>query len=210
MKYFSVRGTIFALVIAVVYSYSVHIEPATIECFIVTASPGVPITGSFEVISPDPKFITVTARGPNGYLHFEKKPTVDLEKEDKEDASEGFFSFDAEEEGDYTMCISNGNEEQSDGVTRLVAFNFRAVRVGEQDYQFVGLQSELADLKEGLALMRDHQSYINQREDVHKAAIDNINIKVLCWTILEAIILIAMALWQISYIRGFFEIKRRM
>ena len=201
---------IFLLFSARAFGYSVQIEPEEIECFIVTASPGVPITGSFEVIQPDPKFITVTARGPNGYLHFEKKPSTDFEKEDREDASEGFFSFDAEEEGDYTMCIANGSEGNNDGITRLVAFNFRAVRVGEQDYQFVGLQSELADLKEGLALMRDHQSYINQREDVHKSTIESINIKVLCWTILEAIILIAMALWQISYIRSFFETKRRL
>lgn len=198
-----------AAVISTVHSYSVQVEPESIECFIVSASPGVPITGSFEVIQPDPQFITVTARGPNGFLHFEKKPTTDLEK-DKEDASEGFFTFDAEEEGDYTMCISNGSEGNTDGVTRLVAFNFRAVKVGEQDYQFVGLQSELADLKEGLALMKDHQSYINQREDVHKEIIESIDVKVLCWTILEAIILIAMALWQISYIRSFFETKRRM
>ena len=137
---------IFLLFSARAFGYSVQIEPEEIECFIVTASPGVPITGSFEVIQPDPKFITVTARGPNGYLHFEKKPSTDFEKEDREDASEGFFSFDAEEEGDYTMCIANGSEGNNDGITGLGAFNFRAVRVGEQDYQFVGLQSELADL----------------------------------------------------------------
>ena len=34
---------------------------------------------------------------------------------------------------------NNGSEGNNDGITRLVAFNFRAVRVGEQDYQFVGL-----------------------------------------------------------------------
>ena len=41
---------------------------------------------------------------------------------------------------------NNGSEGNNDGITGLVAFNFIAVRVGEQDYQFVGLQSELADL----------------------------------------------------------------
>ena len=211
-----------------VNSYSVEIESGQKECFIVTATPGIiyyyyyyyyyynyyysgtPITGSFEVIHPDPKHISVTAYGPTEYLHFEKKAVEDLEKVDREDASEGFFSFDADIEGDYTMCIQNGSESESDGVDRLVAFNFRAVKVGEQDYQFVGLQSELADLKEGLALLRDHQSYMNQREDVHKSSLESINVKVLCWTVLEAIILVAMALWQITYIRSFFETKRRL
>jgi len=33
---------------------------------------------------------------------------------------------------------------------------------------------------------------------------------VLCWTILEAVILIAMTVWQIYYISSFFETKRRL
>ena len=72
------------------------------------------------------------------------------------------------------------------------------------------LQSELADLKEGLELLKDHQSYMNQREDVHKATLESVNTKVLCWTVLEAVILVAMAMWQTLYIRSFFEIKRRL
>lgn len=108
------------------------------------------------------------------------------------------------------MCISNGNQENNDGIERLVAFNFRAVPQGEHDYEFVGLQSELTDLSEGLELLKDHQSYMNQREDVHKDTLESINMKLICWTILEVTILISMALWQIMYIRSFFEIKRRI
>jgi hypothetical protein len=200
---------VFCLVVHGINSYSIEVKSGTTDCFVVKTTAGVPITGSYEVIHPDPQFLGVTVRGPKDYLHFEKvAPFFDVE--DKGDASEGFFSFDAEIEGDYTMCISNGNEAQNDGISRIVAFNIRAVAVGEQDYQFVGLQSELADLKEGLDLLRDHQSYMNQREDMHKLALESINVKVICWTILEAVILIGMACWQISYIRSFFETKRRL
>ena len=66
------------------------------------------------------------------------------------------------------------------------------------------------DLSEGLELLKDHQSYMNQREDVHKDTLDSINVKLLCWTVLESVILVSMALWQIVYIRSFFEIKRRI
>ena len=45
--------------------------------------------------------------------------------------------------GDYTMCIYNGHKDNNDGIERLVAFNFRAIVQGENDYEFVGLQSEL-------------------------------------------------------------------
>lgn len=196
------------------HPYSIEIQPGGKDCFIVKAAVGVPVSGSFEVIHPDARHVSVTVTGPKGFLHYEKKPNPETEGEEDEggeDAAEGFFSFDAEFDGDHTFCIYNGSEQENDGLARLIAFNFRAAKsdAGE-DYQFVGLQSELADLKEGLDLLKDHQSYMNQREDVHKASVESINTKVLCWTILEAIILVAMAVWQITYIRSFFEIKRKL
>ncbi len=191
-------------------AFSIEVQAGAMDCFIVTTATGIPITGSYEVIGPDPKYIHVTVNGPTDFLHFENKIVYDMENVDKEEASEGFFTFDSDINGDYTMCIANGNPSTNDGISRLIAFNYRAVSVGEVDYQFVGLQSELADLREGLELLRDHQSYMNQREDVHKFSLESINDKVLCWTVLEAIILVAMAFWQISYIRSFFETKRRM
>lgn len=194
-----------------IVSYSIEIVPGTKQCFVVKAGVGMPITGSYEVIHPDADMISVSVIGPKGNLHYEKKPPSNDEKTDEEeDSSEGFFSFDTEFDGDHTFCIANGDDEKNDGIVRMVAFNFRASADGEQDYQFVGLESELADLKEGLELLKDHQSYMNQREDVHKDTLESINTKVLCWTILEMVILISMAIWQITYIRSFFETKRRI
>ena len=66
------------------------------------------------------------------------------------------------------------------------------------------------ELREGLDMLKDHQSYMNQREDVHKDILDSINTKVLTWTFVEAFFLLAMALWQISYISNFFETKRKL
>lgn len=200
--------------LSVAYPYSIDVAPGGKECFVVKAAVGVPVTGSFEVIHPDAKLISVVVTGSKGFVHYEKKSSA-LEKEsgedDGEEESEGFFSFDAEFDGDHTMCIYNGSEQENDGFTRLIAFNFRAsANEGGEDYQFVGLESELADLKEGLDLLKDHQSYMNQREDVHKEEVESINTKVLCWTVLEAVILVAMTIWQITYIRSFFEIKRKM
>ena len=44
------------------------------------------------------------------------------------------------------MCIYNGHKDNNDGIERLVAFNFRAIAQGENDYEFVGLQSELTGM----------------------------------------------------------------
>lgn len=140
--------------ITITYSYSIEIKPGSIECFYITATIGSPITGSYEVIHPDPKYISILVSDHNNKIHYKKKVTTELDEENKEDASEGFFSFDAEINGDYKMCLANGHKDENDGVSRLIAFNFRAASIGQQDYQFVGLQSELADLKEGLDLLK--------------------------------------------------------
>jgi emp24/gp25L/p24 family/GOLD len=188
-------------------SYSIDIEPEDKQCFIVTAAVGVSITGSFEVISPNPKPLVVTLTGSDEYIHYTSK--YDGKGEDK-DYSEGSFSLESKNSGDYVLCLSNGENGNSDGEIKTVAFNFRATDANQQDYEYSGIQSELLALKEGLDFLKDHQSYMNQREDVHKETLESINMKIFCWTILEAVILLGMSIWQITYIRNFFETKRRV
>lgn len=178
------------------------------QCFIVHATKGTAVSGSFEVIIGEPQSIEIVVSSRKN-IQFESKYVggVDADK----DLSEGTFSFEADEDGDYSMCIGNNKDVDTDSGEKIIAFNLRSLETVEQgDYQYVGINAELEELREGLTRLIDHQSYMNQREDVHRASLDDINLKVLCWTILEAIILIAMAIWQISYIRGFFEVKRRL
>lgn len=194
------------------FSYSIVVAPsAPPQCFIVTTTADTPCTGSFEVISGDPDSLVVSVIGPppDSTIHFESsfKDGVDADR----DLSEGSFSFDAPVDGDYVMCISN-SAAITDTTDRVVAFNFRSLKRedGELNYEYVGLDTELVELLEGLNMLKDHQSYMSQREDVHKNTLEGIKIKVMCWTVLEAVILIAMAFWQISYISAFFETKRRL
>ncbi len=127
------------------------------------------------------------------------------------DETEGTFSFTTQESGDYHLCIKNYDIWNGGDVTnKLIAFNFRSLQANNQDYQYLGIDTELSELRHGLNYLKDHQSYMNQREDVHKTVVDSINNKVLFWTFLEAIILIGMTIWQISYISNFFEVKRRL
>jgi hypothetical protein len=193
--------------------YSMNIEPGEETCFFVTAEKGDICTGSFEVITPDPTPIIVSVHGPapRNRLHFESKQSRGIDVKSEKELSEGSFSFDAESNGEYEMCIANGKGEDNDGVMRIVAFNFRVTKdIEETDYEYVGLQSELTEMRQGLDLLRDHQSYMGQREDLHEKTLESINTRVLCWTILEAFILIGLSFWQISYISSFFETKRKL
>lgn len=57
-------------------------------------------------------------------------------------------------------------------------------------------------------MLRDHQEYMRAREEQHRNTVSSINSKVYWWTLAEAVILVGMAVWQILYIRTFFEVKR--
>lgn len=198
--------------IAISQQYSITVEPGESSCFSVTAAKDDSCSGSFEVLTNDPTPVIVSVLGP-GPIHkkyFESKQRKGAEAKTEKELSEGEFSFDAEIDGEYEMCISNGSED-NDGISRIIAFNFRVSEdIEEKDYEYDGLESELADMKKGLIFLRDRQQYMGQREDLHKETLDSINTKVLCWTVLEAVILIGMSFWQISYISSFFETKRKL
>ena len=52
------------------------------------------------------------------------------------------------------------------------------------------------------------QEFMRVREELHREAVVSTNSKVMNWSIVEAVILSGMSLWQILYIRKFFETKR--
>ena len=58
--------------------------------------------------------------------------------------------------------------------------------------------------------MKDHQNFMNQREHLHASVLDSINAKVVVWNVVEALILVGMAFWQVAYISRFFETTRKM
>ena len=155
------------------------LEPEEEQCFIITASQGSTCAGSFEVITPNPIPIIVEVIGPKPKetVYFQSKQREGVDVKSEKELSEGSFEFEADEEGDYSMCIGNG-KEIADGITRTVALNFRTTELEEGDYEYNGIDQELAEMRQGLDLLRDHQSYMGQREDVHRDAMDSINTKV--------------------------------
>ena len=207
---FGLAALFATIIVKTSFSYSISIASESRECYILSAGTGSVVSGSFEVITGEPTQVKVTVTGPapNHFLHYESK-FLDGPDADK-DLSEGEFSFAANKAGDYQMCLLSNDEVGTDGLPATVAFNFRVLASGEKDYEYKGLETELNELKQGLNSLKDHEAYMNQREDVHKITLDSINSKVIFWTVVEALILVAMALWQVTYISNFFETKRKM
>lgn len=63
-------------------------------------------------------------------------------------------------------------------------------------------------LSEGLTAITNEQAYMRMRERVHRNTSESTNSRVVWWSAFEVIVLLAMSLWQIYYLRRFFEVKR--
>jgi len=168
---------------------------------------GAAVAGNFEILTEegwDDVHIKVRGPKPQEVMYYET-----------EGEEEGNFEFDAAMSGDQSICLTNSHSSD----TRPIGFAFReeaqelltgadlaGMAATEEN---VGEMVTVAnDLTQGLDMLRDHQEYMRMREEQHRATVAKTNSKVLWWTCGEAFILVAMACWQILYIRTFFEVKR--
>jgi hypothetical protein len=82
------------------------------------------------------------------------------------------------------------------------------------DASTVGTLESLLDvseqLNEDLLTLTDHQGYMRRREETHRRTLATTANRVMYWTAGESVVLVALSVWQIMFIRSFFETKRRV
>jgi len=176
---------------------SVTVTSGQQECFVLSLAKGQAAYGNFEVLQEQLsnkrlKKMKVFILGP-------EQKTMYL----NEGRSDGSFAFTAEDEGDYTLCIENGNKKKAGSVE--VGF---AYRKSAEIKSTTDLAATVMEILQGLQDLSDHQSYMREREELHRDISESTNYRVLVWTLVEAIVLGIMTIWQIMYIRKFFEVKR--
>ena len=70
------------------------------------------------------------------------------------------------------------------------------------------LEHGVLQLSEAMAAVREDSRYMLYREDNHRAITESTYERLRTLSILEAIVLVAMSVGQIYYLRRFFEVKR--
>lgn len=123
--------------------------------------------------------------------------------------SEGKFTFVASHSGQFKFCFSN---KMSTLTPKTVSFK---IAVGDvldptlaQVEQLDPIERSIMRLNEGLSQIQQEQSYLRTRERVHRDTAESTNSRVLWWSLFEAFVLVAMSVWQVYYLRRFFEVKR--
>ncbi|KAK7088668.1 hypothetical protein V1264_022563 [Littorina saxatilis] len=155
----------------------------------------------FEVAEGGFLDIDVKIYGPDGKI---------IHQGDRE--SNGKYTFAAHMDGVYKYCFSN---QMSTMTPKIVMFT---VDIGEKpkdqqgdmdgDASHTKLAEMVNELSTALTGAKHEQEYMEVRERIHRSINDNTNSRVVLWAFFEALVLVAMSLGQVYYLKRFFEVRR--
>lgn len=117
----------------------------------------------------------------------------------------GEFTFTAYHNGRYTYCFSN---EASGMTTKEVAFNVHGVvYVDASETPPDPLENEIRNLANIVEQIKDEQEYLLVRERVHRNTAESTNSRVKWWSIFQLGVVAGSGIFQVYYLKRFFEIK---
>lgn len=120
--------------------------------------------------------------------------------------SNGDHSFTAQYDGKYAYCFGNQHWVAN---TKEVSFNVHGiVYVTESESSADPLETEVRRLSDLLAQVKDEQQYILFRERTHRNTAESTNSRVKWWNLFVIGIVIGESLFQVWWLRRFFEVKR--
>ena len=118
----------------------------------------------------------------------------------------GDHSFDAGMDGKFVYCFSN---EKWSSTSKDVSFNVHGiVYVPESEAPQDPLEKEVRGLSELLTQVKDEQSYIVVRERTHRNTAESTNARVKWWSIFQLGVLVGEGVFQVWWLKRFFEVKR--
>jgi len=171
------------------------VDPQGTECFFEDVYKGDAVSGNFQVTTGGNMEVDFNVLTPTG------KSVMRLES-----SVEHMFEFTAEESGEFTFCFSNTNTYHD---MKSITFELNSdhpldgANIADRD-SVSQLQEKLRNLQLTVRDVQSTQRYLRNREVRHRNTTDSTNSRVLWWSVLEAVVIVALSAFQVYYIRSFF------
>lgn len=132
----------------------------------------------------------------------------------EERASSGKYTFAAHMDGDYQYCFGN---KMSSMTPKVLMFSMdveepiKHDNAGAHDSATADhnkLEEMIKELFSGLSSVKHEQEYMTVRDRIHRQINLSTNSRVLLWACFEALLLVAITLGQVFYLKRFFEVRR--
>jgi len=183
-------------------AYFIVVDAHAEECFHDRTVTGTKLGLTFEVAEGGFLDIDVKITGPDG------KVVYNGERE-----SSGKYTFAAYQDGLYTYCFSNA---MSTMTPKTVMFSMDIGEEPSKDATAPGadaandnkLDDMIKELHTAMTGVKHEQEYMMIRDRIHRSINESTNSRVVMWACFEAIVLIAMTLGQVYYLKRFFEVRR--
>eukprot|EP00522_Entomoneis_paludosa_P011654 CAMPEP_0172457590 /NCGR_PEP_ID=MMETSP1065-20121228/22980_1 /TAXON_ID=265537 /ORGANISM="Amphiprora paludosa, Strain CCMP125" /LENGTH=238 /DNA_ID=CAMNT_0013211419 /DNA_START=16 /DNA_END=732 /DNA_ORIENTATION=+ len=199
-------------------SMIVQVAPGRQECYFVRVPNHQPavVSGNYDVLDDDVDDDAVSA-----WLEkrtAKRKGVIVWRTEEHE--GEDTFSLTVDAEGKYAFCVrvENFNDNDDAMPDRLqIGFSLRVSPLprsledgvlGPDAERALELVQTAGFVENDWRNFMDHFDYLRSREVTHTALMHQIRDRVLGWTVVEAMLVITMAVAQILYWRRFFETRR--
>ncbi|KAG0236038.1 p24 complex component [Actinomortierella wolfii] len=140
--------------------------------------------------------------------HFHISDPSDTLVEDAQKAPSASYNLNVKETGRYQYCFSNAFSTMTE---KQVGFNVLAIKPMKPngaDSKADPLEREIRDLAAAVEEIKYEQEYTVARERTHRNTCESTNSRVVWWSLFQAGLLFAVCLFQITYLKRFFEVKR--
>ncbi|KAF9083636.1 p24 complex component [Mortierella sp. AM989] len=127
--------------------------------------------------------------------------------EDATKAPAATFNYEAKVSGKYEYCFSNAFSTVTE---KIVGFNSFVMKPIKEDptHKSDPLENDIRDLATGIQEVRNEQEYTLARERTHRNTAESTNSRVVWWSLFQSGILFLVCIFQITYLKRFFEVKR--
>ncbi|KAJ1069032.1 hypothetical protein K5549_000343 [Capra hircus] len=186
-----------------------HIGETEKKCFIEEIPDETMVIGNYRTQLYDKQREEYQPATPGLGMFVEVKDPEDKVILARQYGSEGRFTFTSHTPGEHRICLHSNS-------TNMLRVHLD-IQVGEHanDYAEIAAKDTLSELQlrvrqlvEQVEQIQKEQNYQRWREERFRQTSESTNQRVLWWSILQTLILVAIGVWQMRHLKSFFEAKK--